>query len=126
MEAGAVIVLFIIVAVVVRLTAGGFDHARVRQYVESMGGTFLAAYWAPFGPGWFGEKNDRIYEVHYLDRDGNEHHAYCKTRLWASVYFTQDQIVRYSDPSAERQDTSLEEENQRLREELARLKGRQF
>lgn len=122
MGIGIVFVIVIVVAIVIRLMAGGLDHDRVRQYVESRGGQMVEAHWAPFGPGWFGEKSDRIYEVRYLDRDGNEHEAHCKTSLWTGVYFTEDRIVRSATPSAETKTASLEEENRRLREELERHK----
>jgi hypothetical protein len=116
----------IILAIVIRLAAGGLDHDRVRQYVEARGGRVLESNWAPFGPGWFGEKSDRIYEVRYLDRDGNEHRAHCKTSMWTGVYFTEDTITRYADRPQPRHSeptpSSLEEENRRLREELERLK----
>src|SRR4051812_1446604 len=69
----------IIVALLFRFAAGGLDKDRLRQYVEERGGQFIDASWAPFGPGWFGEKSDRIYQVHYLDHDGNEHEAFAKT-----------------------------------------------
>jgi hypothetical protein len=75
----------------------------------------------PFGPGWFGEKSDRIYAVRYLDKDGNEHEARCKTSMWTGVYFTQDEIVRHAKRPSDKQE-SLEEENRRLRDELERLK----
>lgn len=110
----------VIVAIFIRLLAGGMDHDRVRRYVESRGGRVIDAAWSPLGPGWFGEKNERIYSVRYFDRDGNEHEAHCKTSMWSGVYFTEDRIVRYArrdDP-----DQSLKEENRRLREELARLR----
>jgi hypothetical protein len=123
MGIGIVIVLAIFVAIVIRLLAGGLDHDRVREYVESRGGSVVEARWAPFGPGWFGDKHDRIYEVRYLDRDGHEHHAHCKTSLWSGVYFTDDEIVCPAAPAAEEQTASLEAENRRLREELERLKG---
>jgi hypothetical protein len=113
--------------------AGGLDHDRVREYVQSRGGRLLEANWAPFGKGWFGEKSDRIYEVRYADADGNEHRASCKTSLFSGVYFTDDRIIRYADDRAEEdhsddsadgdlQIIALEQENQRLRDELKRLK----
>jgi hypothetical protein len=129
-----IVIVFVVVAIVIRLMAGGLDHDRVRSYVESRGGRLLDANWAPFGRGWFGEKNDRIYEVRFLDADGNEHHASCKTSLFSGVYLTDDRIVRYAaprenelvgDPSDRRDDLhalALEEENRRLREELDGLK----
>jgi hypothetical protein len=115
------IALFIIIAIGIRLAAGGLDHDRVSQYVESRGGKVIEANWEPFGPGWFGEKSDRIYAVRYLDQEGNEHQAHCKTSLWTGVYFTEDRIVKYAD-RADPQQPSLEEENRRLREELERLR----
>jgi hypothetical protein len=118
--------LAIIVALVIRFAAGGLDHDRVKQYVEERGGKLISADWAPFGPGWFGEKSDRIYQVRYRDVDGNEHEAYAKTSMWTGVYLTEDRIVAYASPPVDTQDVeSLEEENRRLREELARLKEKE-
>ena len=123
-----IIVLVIVVGIVGRLLAGGMDHDRVRQYVEARGGRVLDANWAPFGRGWFGEKNDRIYEVRFLDAAGNEHQASCKTSLFSGVYFTEDRIVRHGGPSPGVPSNNphveaLEDENRRLREEIERLKG---
>ena len=100
------------------------DRRRVREYIESHGGRLLEARWRPFGLGWFGEKSDRIYEVRYLDNNGNEHEAHCKTSLWTGVYLTEDTIVRRAKPPVEtvEKTESLEEENRRLREELERMK----
>ena len=119
-----IIPVLILIAILFRLGAGGMDHDRIRQYVERRGGKVLDSNWSPFGPGWFGEKSDRIYGVRYLDGDGNEHEAHCKTSLWTGVYFTEDRIVRYAERPAPsvRPDESLEAENRRLREEVERLK----
>jgi hypothetical protein len=117
--------LFIIIAIVIRLAAGGLDHDRVRQYVESRSGKVIEANWEPFGPGWFGEKSDRIYAVRYIDQDGNEHQAHCKTSMWTGVYFTEDRIVKYADRACVMQQPSLEDENRRLREELDRIRREQ-
>jgi hypothetical protein len=115
------------IGIAIRLAAGGMDHDRIREYVESRGGKLIEAGWAPFGPGWFGEKSDRIYAVRYLDRDGSEHEAHCKTSMWTGVYFTEDRIVKRAErpapastPAASGEE--LEAENRRLREELERLK----
>ncbi len=120
---------FIAIAIVIRLLAGGMDGDRVRAYIEKRGGRLLSSGWAPFGKGWFGEKNDRIYEVRYVDGDGNEHEAHCKTSMFSGVYFTEDRIVCSSKAtSKESQDQSqlsdLELENRRLRDELERAKDR--
>ena len=116
----------IFVAIAIRFAAGGLDHDRVRKYVEQRGGKLIPAAWSPFGPGWFGEKNDRIYQVRYLDHDGNEHEAYAKTSMWTGVYLTEDRILRYgSTPVEPEQIESLEEENRRLRAELDRMKRKE-
>lgn len=131
---GIAFVIFgvLLIALVFRLLAGGLDHDRVKRYVEQGGGELIQANWAPFGPGWFGEKSDRIYEVRYIDRDGNERLAHCKTSMLSGVYFTQDRIVRHAErdeqakleapASRSTRNESLEAENRRLREELERLK----
>ena len=123
-----IIPVMIIVAIAIRLAAGGMDHDRIRQYVEERGGTVLDSNWAPLGPGWFGEKSDRIYYVRYRDKDGNEHEAHCKTSMWTGVYFTEDRIVKYAErpaaPAAP-SESALEAENRRLREELERLRRQQ-
>jgi hypothetical protein len=128
MEFGFGIVILVIIVVVVRLLAGSVDENRVQTYIEERGGRFLSSTWAPFGKGWAGERNNRIYEVRYLDRDGNEHHAQCKTSMGAGVYFTEDRIVRYARrPAAESRGNSrmaeLERENRQLREALKRAGG---
>ena len=124
MEAIAILIpVVIIVVILIRLGAGGMDHDRIREYVESRGGKVLDSNWSPFGPGWFGEKNDRIYGVRYLDKDGNEHEAHCKTSMWSGVYFTEDKIVKYADREPPREaESELEAENRRLREEVERLR----
>jgi 5-methylthioribose kinase len=114
----------ILIVIVVRLAAGGMDRDRIRLYIEERGGKVIDTFWEPFGPGWFGERSDRIYSVRYRDRDGNEHQAYCKTSMWSGVYLAEDRIVKNA-ASAPSEVQTLEAENQRLREELERLKRAQ-
>jgi hypothetical protein len=118
-----VIVLFAGFAIVIRLMAGSMDGGRVAKYIASRGGKVLQSHWTPFGRGWFGEKNDRIYEVRYVDADGNVHEATCKTSMFSGVYFTEDRIVRTAEHPVPDIHT-LQEENRRLKERLARLEGR--
>jgi hypothetical protein len=123
---GAVLLipLAIIIAIAIRLAAGGWDRDRIRSNIESHGGKLLNTKWDPFGPGWFGEKSDRIYQVRYVDSDGAEHVAHCKTSLTTGVYFTEDRALEAGgDPAvSERDIRSLEAENRELREELDRLR----
>lgn len=125
MEGLFIILPFIVIAIVFRLIAGGMDHDRIKQYVADRGGQLQDLSWTPLGPGWFGEKSDRIYCVLYTDQDGNKHEAHCKTSMWTGVYFTQDRIVKYAkehQPNHTSKESQLEAENQKLREELQRLK----
>ena len=146
MTAGFLILLFLLLALVIRLIAGSTDRGRIASYVERKGGRVVSITWAPFGTGWFGEKNARIYEVVYYDSGGRQHMATCKTSLFAGVYWTEDKvshrrpswhgslstpnrpgdpIIRRVVPPPEDSDDDeidrLREENARLREELDRL-----
>ncbi|HBT75801.1 MAG TPA: hypothetical protein DEB39_02500 [Planctomycetaceae bacterium] len=112
-----IVVLFTGLAAVCRLIAGSLNHERIRKYVGESGGTVHRIEWTPFGPGWLGDRNP-IYHVLYRDREGTEHDAYCKTSMWAGVYFTRDEIKR---KAATKRSSTLEEENRRLREEIKRL-----
>lgn len=116
--AGLLIVGVIVVAVAFRLLAGSMDQDRIEQYIREMGGELLDKSWDPFGPGWYGEKDSRIYQVVYRDRDGRVHQAHVKTSMWSGVYLTNDQIIEDSTRS------SLEEENERLKRRLAELERR--
>ncbi len=118
--------LAILAAIGFRLGAGNMDRNRIADYIQGSGGRIIEITWSPFGPGWFGEKSDRIYCVRYVDRDGDEHEAHCKTSLFTGVYLTEDSITRHargeSLASPPSETAALEQENQRLRQELARLR----
>jgi hypothetical protein len=88
-----VIVAFIGLALVIRLSAGSMDHGRIREHIEQQGGQVHSIDWAPLGNGWAGSKNERIYEVVYEDAQKNVHKAYCKTSALAGVYWTEDKIM---------------------------------
>src|SRR5262245_7177920 len=123
-----------------RMLAGGGDRERIRFYIASRGGQVLSCDWAPFGRGWFGNRSDRIYEVAYVDQEGNEHEATCKTSMLTGVYWTEDRIVVYAkghtapvdlreqehfrsedkpqEDCGQRSVEELEAENRRLRQQL--------
>jgi len=131
-EVVLIVIGFLIVALVLRLVAGGWDHDRIRHYVADRGGRVQSIEWAPFGRGWLGSENERIYQVRYVDREGNVHDASCKTSMMAGVYFTEDTVVRFA-PMPQQQPPpqtatpdeiiALREENERLKEELRRMQG---
>ena len=53
----------ILFAVLIRLMAGSMDNDRVDEYLRERGGRIIEKRWNPFGKGWFGEKDSRIYEL---------------------------------------------------------------
>lgn len=124
-----IVPLVLLVGIGIRMFAGSLDHERIKDYIREKGGRVLEVRWEPFGPGWFGEKSDRIYSIRYLDREGNEHRAHGKTSLLTGVYLTNDQVVRSVQRASASQPppdaAALAAENQRLRQELARIKEQQ-
>ena len=120
-------VAVIFIAIAARLIAGDFDNGRIERYINERGGELISKSWTPFGKGWVGEQNARIYKIIYLDRDGHKHEASVKTSWLSGVYFTEDRIIEYADfIDSEVFDTEqaldLKIENELLKRELERLK----
>lgn len=126
MEAVGIIFAVIIIALFFRLVAGSFDGDRVEEYIKGRGWKLLDKSWDPFGPGWFGEKDSRIYRILYRDKEGSVHEAHVKTSMFSGVYLTQDRVIKDNKArnSAKGEDADLAEENRRLREHICRLEGR--
>ena len=125
------ILLVIAIGLVIRFISSSLDRVRIRRYVSKLDGELLSANWDPFGPGWFGEKSDRIYRIRYRDRDDCIHTAHVKTSLMSGVYLTNDEIISRPPPQPapprpkhldlpEKRET-VEEEKARLRKRLAEL-----
>jgi hypothetical protein len=113
-----IVIAIIALAIIFRLVAGSFDGERVENYVRDMGCELIDKSWDPFGPGWFGEKDSRIYEIVYRDREGRVHRAHVKTSMMSGVYLTNDHVVE------DRSERSVEEEQAELRRRLAELEGK--
>ncbi|MGE9289612.1 MAG: hypothetical protein ACQKBT_01400, partial [Puniceicoccales bacterium] len=111
----------IVLAIVIRLAAGSFDGERVERYIRDHGYELIDKSWAPFGPGWFGEKDSRIYEIVYKDQEGRIHRAHVKTSMMSGVYLTNDQIIEEPEPALPRSSQSfrspesIQQEKERLR-----------
>jgi hypothetical protein len=125
MEPILVIVAFVILAVVFRVIAGSFDGERVERYVNENGWELVDRSWDPFGPGWFGEKDSRIYQIVYRDRQGNLHRAHVKTSLLSGVYLTNDRIVEEAPRPERSTEAQLAEENRQLRERIKELEDKE-
>ena len=120
----ALVILSVIALVVfIRLMAGSMDTDRVDAYIQERGGRIITKQWNPFGKGWFGERDSRIYELTYEDAHGNLHEATCKTSLFSGVYFTEDRIIQHG--KQQNDGMTLQEENQQLRAEIERLRNQQ-
>src|SRR5688572_3912556 len=91
---GTVALIFFVgaAAFVVWLLSMSMDRRRIEDYVRRRKGRVISIAWAPFGRGWFGERNDRIYEVIYYDAAGKQHFATCKTSMFSGVYWTEDRV----------------------------------
>jgi len=124
MEVVAVFVVLVAVVIGIRLAAGSIDTGRIEEHVREQGGTLLDKSWDPFGPGWLGEQNARIYRIRYRDARGNVHEAHVKTSMFSGVYLTNDHIVERAENRAAKGEAtaeSLRRENERLRRRLRRL-----
>jgi len=106
---------FIILAGLIRIVAGSFDGERVEEHIREMGCELIDKSWDPFGPGWFGDNNSRIYEIVYRDQVGQVHRAHVKTSMLSGVYLTNDRVVE------EMPELSADEEKAALRKRLAEL-----
>jgi hypothetical protein len=66
---GVGIAIVVILAITVGIGLWAFtlslDKGRITDYIHRRGGRIVSINWAPFGRGWFGEKEERIYEVVY-------------------------------------------------------------
>lgn len=87
------ILLLLALGIGLWMASMSFDRRRIEEYVRGRGGRIVSIGWAPFGKGWFGEQNDRIYEVVYYDRPGLQHWATCKTSMFSGVYWTEDRVT---------------------------------
>ena len=70
-----------------------WDIDRIRTYGQERGWRFEEISYRFFGPGWFGEKEERFYAVRYVDEKGAVHAASCKTSIYTGVYFTNDRVL---------------------------------
>jgi hypothetical protein len=121
MEPFGVFFVFIVIAILIRLMAGSFDGERVEAYIRENGWKLVDKSWDPFGPGWFGEKNARIYQVVYEDQQGNLHKAHVKTSMLSGVYLTNDRIVQRSERIDHSGPDALKSENERLKARIREL-----
>lgn len=109
----------------------GGDRERIRAYFISRGERLLETRWDPWhwggsgrwttggwGHGW-GNDHNAWYRIRYIDREGNEHTALCRTS-GTLVDFYDDSVVRHVD-DPDQPSRAQEAENRLLREEEEKL-----
>ena len=83
------LVLAILVGLAIRIIMHFVDKSRIKEEIESKGGRVLSIAWNPFARGWFFEKNERHYDVNYIDRSGQKVSTTCKTSLFTGIYWAE-------------------------------------
>ena len=122
MEPRIIIFGLIVLALLSRLIAGAMDRERITNYVHKQGWTLKKLHWDPFGPGWYGEKDARIYQLVYQDAEGRNHRAHVKTSMWSGVYLTKDEVASTPSPSVPGTSMqALQDENEQLKRRIAEL-----
>jgi len=66
---------------------------NVKSKLLGKGYTVISVKWAPFGYGWFGEKDAIIFKAKYQDETGMTHTTYCKSGIFSGVYFSNDDLI---------------------------------
>lgn len=79
----------ILAAIAVRVACHFADKKRIQHEIESRGGRILSIAWNPFARGWFFEKNERHYDVSYVDRTGATVSTTCKTSFFTGIYWAE-------------------------------------
>ena len=83
-----IVFIIIILAICFRVfIISQWDRDRIIYDARIKGWVISDIVWEPFGPGWFGEKNDRIYLVQFIDENGRHASKYCKTSMLSGVYW---------------------------------------
>jgi hypothetical protein len=79
----------LVAGVAIRIVMHFVDKNRIQNEIESKGGRVVSIRWTPFAHGWFFEKNERHYEVTYMDGSGGTETATCKTSLFTGIYWAE-------------------------------------
>jgi len=85
--------VFVAAAIVIRIVMHFVDKKRIKDEVETKLGRVVSITWNPFGRGWFFEKNERHYQVSYVDRSGETISTACKTSFFTGVYWAEGPSV---------------------------------
>ncbi len=88
MEPLIFVAIFMVIVILFRIfILSEWDRDRIKKDASQRGWQIITIDWEPFGPGWMGEKNDRIYGVLFIDETGRKTQRYCKTSMLSGVYW---------------------------------------
>ena len=114
----------IVAAIIIRLAAGSMDTGIIESYARERGWELMDGSWDPFGPGWFGEQDSRIYQIVYRGEHGDVHRARVKTSLFSGVYLTNDVVVEHARDEPVDENGARYRTEEELRQEVKRLRRR--
>ena len=77
----------VLFSALVRILCDRADRRRIRAEAAKLRREVLDISWQMFGRGWFGEKNDRIYQVTVKGSRGRVKIYSCKTSMFSGVYW---------------------------------------
>jgi hypothetical protein len=82
-----IFILIILLLIIIQVILIHLDKDRIADAVEKNGWKILSMVWRPFSPGWIGERNERQYEVNFIDENGIQRKRICKTSLLTGLYW---------------------------------------
>ena len=82
-----IFILIILLLIIIQVVAIHLDKERIADAVDKNKWNILGIVWKPFAPGWIGERNERQYEVTFIDENGVQKKRICKTSLFTGVYW---------------------------------------
>jgi uncharacterized OB-fold protein len=85
----SVLLFAFLAAIAIRIVMHFVDKNRIKDEVEAHLGRVVSITWNPFARGWFFEKNERHYDVTYVDHSGQTISTTCKTSLFTGVYWAE-------------------------------------
>jgi hypothetical protein len=83
-----IILSLVLISILWRIfITSNWDRQRIINDANNNGWTIKTIEWEPFGPGFLGEKNDRIYSVRFINENDIAQTRFCKTSVLSGVYW---------------------------------------
>ena len=69
------------------------DRQRIVNHLKDQGGALLEKRWEPYGTRALSNRNGRVYQIKYRDRQGKVHQAYVWTSVSGGIFLTEDRVI---------------------------------